>query len=113
MSTTFMSAAELASLSLPGLPSSDRRIREKAQRENWTARRALSRKGGGLEYAIDSIPEPARIALAQQKLDLSQGSATAARLAHNQEAAGSTPAPATPCAGVAQLEEQPIRNRQV
>ncbi len=43
----------LAQLHLPGLPTSERRIRERAKREHWPMRRA-HRRGGGVEYEIDA-----------------------------------------------------------
>jgi putative transposase len=49
MSKTHWSAAELAALRLPGLPSTDRGVQKQAQREAWACRKRAGR-GGGLEY---------------------------------------------------------------
>lgn len=47
------SALELAGL--PGLPTTDRRVRARAQRENWPSRKREG-KGGGREYRIVAVP---------------------------------------------------------
>lgn len=52
---THYSAKELFNLALLGLPKSERRILEKAKRENWQSRKRTGR-GGGLEYAFSSLP---------------------------------------------------------
>ncbi len=52
--------ADLAGL--PGLPSSDRRIRAIARGESWKAR-PCKRRGGGLEYALESLPAATQAAL--------------------------------------------------
>jgi len=51
---------------LPGLPSSDRRIRDRAQKYAWSAR-PRSGKGGGLEYHLSSLPDDAQAALARRE----------------------------------------------
>jgi putative transposase len=63
-----MTIAELASMNLPGLPSSARGMAKRAQAEGWAQRPGLSRKrkgqkGGGLEYSIEVLPAAARAAL--------------------------------------------------
>lgn len=45
----WFSATELAEMQLKGLPSSERNMRERANREQWLSRKRESR-GGGLEY---------------------------------------------------------------
>ncbi|MGX2951318.1 DNA-binding protein, partial [Ursidibacter sp. B-7004-1] len=52
---THYSAKELFNLALLNLPKSERRILEKAKRENWQSRKREGR-GGGLEYAFSSLP---------------------------------------------------------
>lgn len=52
----FYNANELAELNLKCLPSSSRRIFEKAKRENWKSQKRQGR-GGGLEYELISMPE--------------------------------------------------------
>ncbi|WP_316200415.1 MULTISPECIES: DNA-binding protein [unclassified Bradyrhizobium] len=58
---TYLSAAEIASEKLPGLPAAERAIRRAAARGGWQARPRQGR-GGGLEYALDSLPPEARAA---------------------------------------------------
>lgn len=69
----WFTAAELADLKLPGLPSSKRGVQMVADREGWanfkdasghpTSRKRAGR-GGGLEYHVSLLPEPARARLA-------------------------------------------------
>ncbi len=56
----WFSAADLAGL--PGLPGTDRRVRESAKRFGWNSRKRS--KGKGLEYHIDSLPPETQAALA-------------------------------------------------
>ncbi|WP_315742809.1 MULTISPECIES: DNA-binding protein [unclassified Bradyrhizobium] len=58
---TYLSAAEIASERLPGLPTAERAIKRAAVRCGWQARPRQGR-GGGLEYALDSLPPEARAA---------------------------------------------------
>ncbi len=68
----WLSAAELASLGLPGLPATERGWREHAEREGWLEREGRLRlrkgKGGGLEYHVDLLPEAALAAYAAQTI---------------------------------------------
>ncbi len=60
----WMTASEIATARLPGLPSSEFRIRERAVRERWHGRpRPGTKGGGGYEYSVNSLPEKARAAL--------------------------------------------------
>lgn len=52
---THFNAKELAQLALTCLPTSDRRILEKAKRENWQSQKRQGR-GGGVEYAFSTLP---------------------------------------------------------
>lgn len=52
MNQTYYSPQQLAAL--PGMPASDRRVRTKAEREEWESRKKPT--GKGLEYHIDSLP---------------------------------------------------------
>ena len=70
---TWFSAAELADLRLPGLPTSKRKVNERASAEGWAlktdaAGRPLARpragRGGGLEYHLDALPTSVRARLA-------------------------------------------------
>ena len=54
------SASDLAGLA--GLPTTERRVRSKAQREGWASRRRAA-KGGGREYPLSALPIVTRIAL--------------------------------------------------
>lgn len=53
---THYSTKELVELNLKGFPSAVKNIIEKAKRENWQSRNRKGR-GGGLEYALVSMPE--------------------------------------------------------
>jgi putative transposase len=61
----WLSAQDLASLTLPGLPATERGWRNYAEREGWLAQkdkvRARQGRGGGLEFHIDLLP-PATLA---------------------------------------------------
>ncbi len=68
----WFSAAELAALGLPGLPTTKKGVLQRASSEGWDTARdethgALSRKrkgrGGGLEFHVRLLPEPARVRL--------------------------------------------------
>ncbi|MQP64737.1 hypothetical protein GE253_05190 [Niveispirillum sp. SYP-B3756] len=61
----WFSASALAALKLPGLPTSERRCRDRAISEGWKARTS-SLRGGGKEYHIDSLPAPAQTWLRRQ-----------------------------------------------
>ncbi|WP_062228779.1 Mu transposase C-terminal domain-containing protein [Aureimonas frigidaquae] len=75
---THLTAMQLATHRLPGLPTSHAGIAKMAMREGW-AWRTREKSGGGREYAVASLPPAAREALA------------------GRLAASATPAP-TPCA---------------
>jgi putative transposase len=63
-SQQWMTAAEIAAARLPGLPTSERRIRERAIREEWRAQPRFGREGGGgQEFLVADLPERARDAL--------------------------------------------------
>ena len=73
MKAEWFTAAELAKLSLPGLPSAStpdgarRVISRQAQKECWQSRERTGR-GGGREYHVSSLPDEARKALALRRL---------------------------------------------
>lgn len=58
------SAKELAGL--PGVPGTDRRVRDRAERENWESKPNRAR-GGGRLYALTSLPTETQTALVQQQ----------------------------------------------
>ncbi len=60
----YYTAQELADLSLPGMPTTKRRINEKANRENWEFQKREGR-GGGREYPLAALPQAVRIFIAQ------------------------------------------------
>lgn len=81
MSSEWFSAAELASMALPGLPGTTQGIQSRAERECWANRKdmsggALVRKragrGGGLEYHYSLLPSEAQ---AKIMLDLAPAKA--------------------------------------
>lgn len=61
MDKQWYTATELAGLD--GLPTSDRRVREKAKKEGWISRKR--EKGKGLEYHLDALPLAAQQSLAK------------------------------------------------
>ena len=64
----WLTAQEIAELELPGLPGTKRGVNALAERDRWQDYRALARErggregGGGIEYHIDLLPMPVRIA---------------------------------------------------
>ncbi|SDH96668.1 DNA-binding protein, partial [Roseospirillum parvum] len=58
----WFTAAELADLSLPTLPGTERNIRARATREGWQHRERQGR-GGGREFHISSLPSAAKAKL--------------------------------------------------
>lgn len=58
----YLSVSELAAMSLPGLPGAKKNVAAKAERENWESRPRAGR-GGGVEYAVSSLPAAARAEL--------------------------------------------------
>lgn len=61
-SREWYTARELAAMGLTGMPSTERAIQLRAKREGWTCRKRQGR-GGGVEYAITSLPREAQDAL--------------------------------------------------
>jgi hypothetical protein len=59
------SASELAGL--PGMPTTERRVLEKAKRELWPSK-ARAARGGGREYSIACLPAETQLALAEKAL---------------------------------------------
>ncbi len=60
----WLTAAEIAALTLPGLPATKRNVNALAESEGWSHRKGLcrlrARSGGGLEYHLDLLPPDAR-----------------------------------------------------
>lgn len=67
---THYSATELAALCLPGLPSTERNIRARADRESWSYNEVAGRgrNGSRREYAVSALPAEARTKLLEKKL---------------------------------------------
>jgi transposase InsO family protein len=74
----WFTAAELAELALPGLPTTKRKMNERASADMWAMRvgnngeplaRASGRRGGGLEYHWSVVPAAARAALAARAIE--------------------------------------------
>lgn len=64
---THYSAAELASMGIPGLPATKANVIAMANRESW-ARRPREGRGGGFEYPVAALPPKAQRALAQREI---------------------------------------------
>ncbi|EPC3578154.1 DNA-binding protein [Citrobacter braakii] len=85
---THFSAEELAQMSLPGLPSTSRNIRERAKKEGWSSQKRAG-AGGGCTYHVDSLPEEAKKALLEkiyQQVLATKTNATPARASKCGEA---------------------------
>lgn len=67
MSEVWHSAAELAAMKLPGLPTVERALRRRAQNEGWESRKRNGR-GGGSEYPISALPAEAQAVLAAKTI---------------------------------------------
>lgn len=67
MSAAWYSAADLAKLSLPGMPGTDRAIQIRAKREEWPSK-AKPGRGGGKLYPTSALPREAQDALARRQL---------------------------------------------
>ena len=65
-----ISAAEIADLALPGLPRSKRGVLLRAEAERWTWIEHRRRGGTVRLFAVEGLPEPAREALQQRRLQL-------------------------------------------
>lgn len=74
---SWLTAAEIAALALPGLPRTKRKVNERADEDGWALRRSnrgelLSRRrrgrGGGQEYHVEVLPAGARAELARRGL---------------------------------------------
>jgi transposase InsO family protein len=75
----WFTAAELAELKLPGLPSTKRKVNERAAKECWALQadgegmplaRPRQARGGGLEYHISTLPSATRTALVRRGITL-------------------------------------------
>ena len=73
----WFTAAELAALTLPGLPSDKRGMARRAQEERWTSRshvdgsplyRPRKGRGGGVEFHVSILPGTARLEMARRGL---------------------------------------------
>ncbi len=103
------SAAELAALRLPGLPTSERNIRARADREGWNyvVTPSRGRSGERREFAAASLPAEARAGLLQHAV--TAVTATARTLPKQSSAVRPTGALAAP---VALFPESDLTDRQ-
>lgn len=60
------SISELLALDLSCLPKTDRGLQKKAKKENWLSR-PRSGRGGGLEYAFDSLPKAVQLEISARQ----------------------------------------------
>ena len=78
----WLSAAEIAALALPGLPSTKRNINLMAERLGWNQRsdyaRQRSGRGGGLEYHFHLLPAKARATYVARHVEMVEVPASAA-----------------------------------
>ncbi|UPJ65259.1 DNA-binding protein [Bradyrhizobium sp. 191] len=86
-----MSAAEIAAEKLPGLPASQRGVQFAAERGGWQTR-ARQGRGGGVEYALESLPAEARAAYVGRHIEAVEIPAAMAREAASEPEAASVSA---------------------
>lgn len=89
----FLSAAEIAAEKLPGLSSAERAIKRTAEKQGWQSRPRAGR-GGGLEYALESLPPEARAAYVGKHIETVEIPAAMAREAAAEPEAASVNASA-------------------
>lgn len=77
---THYSAAELAALGLPGLPGTAQGISMRAKKDGWDSQRREGR-GGGVEYALASLPAAAQDTLRRRQAEALLAEAKASPLA--------------------------------
>lgn len=82
----FLSASEIAALKLPDLPTVKRAVNRLAQSRQWASRPRAGR-GGGIEFAVESLPEAARVAYIGQNIEAVEVPVTVAREAAAEPAA--------------------------
>lgn len=96
---TWLSAAEIAALALPGLPAFKRGVVRHAERVAWKDRAGLTRpragRGGGFEYSIDLLPAEARAAYVAAHIGSIELPAAIARAAAGEEEAAGLSGAAT------------------
>lgn len=88
---TWLSASELAALGLPGLPGTKRSMVRVAARSGWQGRPRAGR-GGGIEYALESLPAEARAAYVARHVAAIEIPEIVSREAAAEMAAGVLPA---------------------
>ncbi|WP_249139956.1 DNA-binding protein [Bradyrhizobium japonicum] len=87
----FLSAAEIAAEKLPGLSSAERAVKRTAKKQGWQSRPRAGR-GGGLEYALESLPAEARAAYVGRHIEAVEIPAAMAREAASEPEASSVSA---------------------
>ena len=107
---THLSARELARFKAPGLPTTERRIRMRAQTENWPSRRR-AKVGGELEFAIDALPADAQ---AHIRAELVGAASVADDKSEVRDAADAAVIPTPPAREVAEAKwDQAAREQRV
>jgi putative transposase len=96
-------AAQLAKLQLPGVPRTERGVQFAADRGQWRKQKRQGR-GGGWEYAADSLPAEARLELVRRE--------TANAVPALTVPAG-TPVVTTPAADLRSYQSAPMKARQI
>lgn len=96
-------AAQLAKLQLPGIPGTERGVQMAADRGQWRKQKRQGR-GGGWEYAADSLPPEARIELVRRE------TANAVPAPMVPSAASAAPAPVT---DLRTYQSAPMKARQI
>lgn len=95
----WLSAAEIASLALPGLPARRENVIRLAERNNWNARTDLCRpragRGGGIEYHFQLLPADARAAYVARHVETIDIPTSVAREAAQEDDAVTLGGPAT------------------
>jgi transposase InsO family protein len=89
----YLSAAEIAAEKLPGLPAVERAVKRNAGKMGWIARQRSGR-GGGLEYAVESLPPAARAAYVGRHIEAVELPTAMARDAACEPGAGNVTASA-------------------
>lgn len=87
----FLSAAEIAAEKLPRLSTAERAIKRMAEKQGWRSRPRQGR-GGGLEYALESLPAEARAAYVGRHIEAVEIPAAMAREAASEPEAPSVSA---------------------
>ena len=78
------SAAELAAMKLPGIPTGKKNVLRHADRDGWQSRPRQAR-GGGREFHVSSLPVEARTAFISRQLGIPPKASAKAARSHDVE----------------------------